>query len=113
MPTLSATKQASNRNHYLERLRELVSEFYQSDPSRRPERRYRLEGFVEAGLTARVVTRGDIDKLTDTEHQNVFGTSSAERQSRLRREDMANREHDWILFEKPTYKRHGPKRTRP
>ena len=115
MPKPKNAFQTAIKNHYLTRLSELLQEIYtdRSSPIGAPsEKHQRLAGFIEAALISRILTNADIQAVVDDEHERAYGLTVQERGLIQQQVRIACADHDFELFDAPTYTRRKPRRAR-
>lgn len=65
-----------NAERYKHRLRELLLDLYRKKAAQQESlERFKIEGFMEAGLLAQVVNNQEIERIIDKAHTEVFGVS--------------------------------------
>ena len=96
---------------YLDALRHLLSTLYGVKGGQSNEYRahkYRLDGFIHAGLHIRLVTKEELQEVVESEHIAAFGMT---RKERKRDQSLSNRafDIDWSEYEKPAIERAKPR----
>ena len=96
-----------NKELYIEEITKQLTSFYkQIHSGHRPSEavRYRLSGFVDAGVFLKLITPQERDVILETVHQDIFGMSVAGRQQQSSN-TWQGVSQDYSLYDTPTYDR--------
>ena len=90
---------------YLEGMVKRLQKLYvygEAHPDEKPALEANLEGFVEAGLLIRLVTRAELQEVIDAQHIKIFGMSREQRKKeKAGASDNAELERDWSGYDLP------------
>ena len=96
-----------NKIKFSDGLRALLSEYYghsEREPSEITALKYKIDGYIEAGLTLNAISKGELQDLIDQKHMAVFGMT---RKQRRIEKKLGKKEElrDWSAFDRPAIER--------
>ena len=94
-------------SEYIKGLINLLRLFYGTkdlESAYRKQVEYRIQGYIEAGILCKIITKGELQKIIDDEHFAIFNMTRAERREKLKLKTNGP-EIDWSIYEVPTIHR--------
>ena len=92
---------------YIDGVKDRLNEFYSIKDVTSPYRkvlRYKIDGFIEAGLTANIVNKQELQDIIDEQHFGVFGISRQERRKQMKSK-LETAPQDWDIYDPPAINR--------
>ena len=96
-----------NKLKYIDGVKGRLKEFYSIKDvtsTYRKVLRYKIDGFIEAGLTASIVNKQELQDIIDEQHFGVFGISRQERRNQMKSR-LETAPQDWDIYDTPAIDR--------
>jgi len=96
-----------NKLKYIDGVKGKFKEFYSIKDvtsTYRKVLRYKIDGFIEAGLTASIVNKQELQDIIDEQHFGVFGISRQERRTQMKSK-LETAPQDWDIYDTPAIDR--------
>jgi len=72
--------------------------------SHRNKLNHEIDGFIEAGLLIRLITKQELQEIIDEQHMDIFGETRQERREKLRSKSEVA-EINWDVYDSPAIQR--------
>jgi len=92
---------------YIDGIKDRLKEFYSIKDvtsAYRKALRYKIDGFIEAGLTADIINQQELQAMIDNQHIDIFGITRQERRKQMRSKFEMTPE-DWDIYDTPAIDR--------
>jgi hypothetical protein len=95
-----------NKIKFSDGLRALLLKYWhlEGEPSEITALKYKVDGYIEAGLTLNAISKSELQDLIDQKHMAVFGMTRKQRriENKLGKKEELR---DWSAFDRPTIER--------
>jgi len=94
---------------FSDHLRSLLSRYYDLQDDQTSEitaLKYRIDGYVQAGLIMDVLDNVDIQALIDKVHMDKFGMTRNQRRAEKKLSSKKEEIKDWSIYDPPTIERY-------
>ena len=96
-----------NKLKYIDGVKDRLTEFYSIKDVTSTYRKvlsYKIDGFIDAGLTANIVNKQEVQDIIDGQHFEVFGITRQERRKQMKSK-LETAPQDWDIYDPPAINR--------
>jgi hypothetical protein len=96
-----------NKLKYMDGVKDRLNEFYSIKDVTSTYRKvlsYKIDGFIDAGLTANIVNKQELQDIIDGQHFEVFGITRQERRKQMKSK-LETGPQNWDIYDTPAINR--------